>query len=446
MKSFGWIVMSSLVVFLMATSTSWAQAGGPRLTCDEGSVGSCIGDMLDEQSSLMDEVDGLLDDMAAAGIFSFGRDQFGLGTQEIEIEEDLRERMAKLRNANGRAGETNAAITDEEYDEMLEQGDRGTGKQQCKLSDIPFFESLGGEDPPGLMPLGSQFGDGKCNIFTAMDEDGKTVRVNERKENMCERVCEVKGKGKPEDQTGKSKGRFIGSMQDAISSVSVARQSISLQRANIDGLGVLLSGLRLSATDFSSSQTGDACDPGEPGPGADLIAEAVLQGIIAFNDVLIVLSDGVVVVTGGIAAGMKVATNHTFAGFNASTAALPMTVTHHSFRGVSLVLKAIKTGLGDAKAGVSIAAKFVRSLKADKAKACSKLINDEFDGPDGAIFTLQADVDILKAATTALQGDAAQTTADVAAIKAEVALIKSLLEETRDLLLTPAGLRPGFSK
>jgi hypothetical protein len=469
MKSFGWMVMSSLAVFLVATPTSWAQEAAAPPTCADGSIGSCVGELLDIQLDTINEVEGMLVDMQAMNMFSFGREQLGLAAQGGGPEEDLFARIQTLRNQHARAKGANDATTDDEFDEMIEQADTEKGKN-CKFSDKLFVESLEGEPPPGLMPDGlddpnSKFNDGKCNIFDAFELDGTPVKVNERKENMCERVCEEKMVG-GQGQRGKSKERLVGGLVDAISSARGAMQSLSAQRARVSELGLVFAALRLSEANprlsTATSVPGDPCAPGTPGPGADLIAARALNITITAFDAVLVVGNIVTEVLKTIADIADKPCKQTVAGFNASAACIPFTVAFHISKGIFGVVGGVKSILGDARSIVATEAKIVSAGKVDKGKACSKIIRDDFEGggqcvggkcdggpddgndctddsdcSDGAIVILQADVEILKAGV-------AQTNAKLAEVKAELALMKSLLEETRDLLLTPTGRRDGF--
>ncbi len=477
MKSFGWMVMSSLAVFVVGTSTSWAQeAAPPPLDCEnDGSIGACMGELLDIQGDTIDEVEGMLTDMRAMNMFSFAREQLGLVAQGPGPEEDLFARIQTLRNEHARATATNEVTTDDEFDDMIAQADTEKGKK-CKLTDKPFFDSLEGDLASlGLESAGPKLGNGKCDIFNAVDLAGNAVKVHEKKENMCEKVCEEKP-----NQQGKSKERFVGGLLDAISTARGAEQRLSAQRARVSELGLLLAEFRLSTADsqLSTATAGpsDPCDPGTPGPGADLIAIQVLNGLITALDGVITGLDAAIVVGNIITEVLKTVADiadkpckQTVAGFNASAACIPFTVAFHVSKGIVGVIGGLKSILGDAKSLLGdakniivTAVKIDNASKADKGKACSKETRDEFkpggqcvallckggpddnkacvndgDCSDGAIFILQADVaDLIRAA--------GETSAELAVIKAELALMKSLLEENRDLLLTPHGRREGF--
>jgi len=472
MKSFGWIVMYTLAIFLVATSTSWAQeVSAPPATCDDGSIGTCVGDLLDIQLDTINEVEGMLMHMQAMNMFSFGREQFSMAAQGDDTQEDFFARIETLRNQHARAKAANEATTDFEFDEMMEQADTQKGKN-CKFSDKLFVESLDGAPPPGLKPDGlddpnSNFNDGKCNIFDAIDLDGNPVKVNERKENMCERVCEEKMVG-GQGQRGKSKDRIVGDLVDAVSTARGAMRSLSAQRARVTELGLILADYRLSQVNYriSTAASGpiDPCAPGTPGPGPDLIAVRALNITIITLDSVLVAGNIVTEVLKTIADIADKPCKQDVAGFNASAACIPFTVAAHISSGIFGVVGGAKNILVDSRNIVVNEAKIASASKADNAKACSKIIRDDFEGgrqcmngkcdggPDdgndctddsdcsnGAIFILQADVEVLK-------GGVAQTNAKLAELKAELAIMKSLLEETHDFLLTPTGRREGFAR
>lgn len=482
MKSFGWIVMSSLVVFLMMTSTSWAQGGPPR-TCDEDSIGGCVGEILDEQDATITAVEELLNVMEpmlggirAANVFSFSPQQFGLTAGENGPDlGDLRARIQTLKDSNRRAKDTNDVTSDDEYDGFVSQGDMDQGKKKCTFSDMPFFNSLKidpddpNEDPDlaliDLQSANPKFGNGRCDIFSAVDLAGIPVRVNERRENMCERVCKEKT-----GQKGKSKGRFVDGLRDTLSSTRRARNAISAQTATVRHMGSVLSNLQLSKADFLLSPAhSDPCALGEaPGPGPDLIAVAALDVIITASDVVLVVVDIVVKSLQAITNVSEVGCAQDVAGFNARSACLPFTLAFGITDALASILKGARLLLVDARAIVKTAAAFGDSFKRDMANACSKTIKDDFEGgqcvsgmchggpddnkvcandsdcSDGAIVILQGDVDKLKVAVDILKVAAGKTDDDLTAIKAELVRVMSLLEATRDLLLTPAGRREGF--
>jgi len=470
MKSFiRWTVVFSLVVFLVGTPTNWAQESHmPPLDCEnDRSVGACMGELLDLQLDTIDEVEGMLMDMKAMNIFSFSPE---MAAQRGAMEEDLFARINTLRNEHGRAMAANGATKDSEFDEMLEQSDMEKGKN-CKLSDKNFVDSLRNDDgeldaasyesiglrPDGLDAGNSKFNNGKCDIFTAMidnpggDDDGDMVRVNERKENMCEKACKEKMVGGM-PQMGQSKDRFVDSMLDAISTAQGAKQVLSAQKGRMSELRYRLADLKAATENFQLSRATagpvDPCAPGAPGASASLLLTDTFNTEKLIFDIVITTFDGVLIIAHIVAQVLDtvadVAENpcrQTAVGFNGSTACIPPDVVKGIAGGIADLLEGIKDLLEDGQSivedvvAISITdAEIADANLPDESQFCSKQIRDEFVEPDGAIVILQADVTGLKVA-------AGDTATELTAIKAELAVLKSLLETNRELLLTPHGQR-----
>ena len=102
------------------------------------------------------------------------------------------------------------------------------------------------------------------------------------------------------------------------------------------------------------------------------------------------------------------------AGFNGSTACIPLTIAVHISKGVTDVLDGIKSGLGATKDIILLGGEIARSFQTDTLQTCAKGI--------------KADTDILKGLVTGLQGAVTETNGELAVIKGELALMKSLLE------------------
>ena len=440
----------------------------PPLDCEnDRSVGACMGELLDVQLGTIDEVEGMLMDMKAMNIFSFSPE---MAAQRGAMEEDLFARIQTLRNEHGRAMAANEATTDSEFDEMLAQADMEQGKN-CKFSDKNFVDSLRNDDgdldaasyesiglrPDGLDAANSKFNNGKCDIFTAIidnpgePDDGDMVRVNERKENMCEKVCKEKMvNGMP--QMGQSKDRFVGGMLDAISTAQGAKKVLSAQRGRMSELRYRLADLKVATENFQLSRATagpvDPCAPGAPGASASLLLTDTFNTEKLIFDIVITTFDGVLIIAHIVAQVLDtvadVAENpcrQTAVGFNGSTACIPPDVVKGIAGGIVGVLEGVKDLLGDGQAivedvvAISITdAEIAAADLADESQFCSKQIRDEFVGPDGAIVILQGDVTGLKVA-------AGQTANELAAIKIQLALMMSLLETNRELLLTPHGQR-----
>ncbi len=539
MKSFGWMVMSSLAILLVASSTSWAQETGtgdepsadpapPTSTCAQRSVKGCVGELLAEQDGTITEVEDMLEAVQDANMFSFAPGQFGLAAQEggtcvdgkceggpndgidCTVDTDcgaavdvshLFGRIDTLRNDNARAKAANEATTDDEYNGGFAQADMARGTNCNKSSDKDFVDSLRndagildndsfesiGLRPDGLEEPNSKFNNGKCDIFRAYihnpggPDDGHEVRVNERKENMCNKVC----REKPGEE-GKSKERFVDGMLDALSTTQDARKSLSASRARVSELGLRLAEFRSLKADYvlalataRSSGTGDPCDPGPPGLSvihaqlalieANNVLNLAFDTTITALDAALVAGNIVTNVLDALKDIMDIASDQTVAGFNARASAVPFTTGFHLSKGVFGIVDGAKNLVGDAKSLfgdandiVVTALEIFNAFQADDSQRCSKQIRDDFEaggqcvddlcvgGPDdgsdctddsdcsdGAIVTLQADVELLKEGV-------AQTNAKLEEVTAELALMKSLVEGNRDLLLTPPGKREGF--
>jgi len=371
----------------------------------------------------------------------------GMGDMNLLPEttkEDFMARLALLRNEHTRGMAVNASNTKEDYDDMIGQGDMQSGKQ-CKLSDIVFFESLDNDIDMGIPPgysmlLNNKLGNNRCDVFRAKDLDGNTVNVSERRENMCERVCEVKGKGNPkggpnEDQSGKSKARVFGRLADVISLTGASMQSMPIVTKSIANLGFPMSGSGLSAGFLLSSA--DSCAFGSTGPSQLQLDIRSLDGAISGLSILIAAEDVITEILGLTKDLIKAMTNQTAAGFNTSAAAtVPIGLFHFS-KGLASFAKDSKSILGARKNILKADAAIESSSKADTVKNCTKEIKDD----TGAIKDETAG---LKLAIAGIEGKVNSANTEIAAIRTDLAALKLLLKDTRDLLLTPTGRREEF--
>jgi hypothetical protein len=424
----------------VAVSFAFAPAGwaqGPRQsTCGEadGSVKDCFDDMFIQQEGMISNVSGIVDDMETLNIFSLIAGQAG-----EDIKDDLRARLGELEEERERSKAENGEATDKEYDEMLTKGDKSGEKKKCKFSDMPFYETLLDANDtftelPGYVdvPTGAgakKLGNGKCDIFKAKDADtDQEVQVNERKEGMCEQVCEEKA-----NKVGKTKRRLQDRMVVAIDQTYYANQMLAAQR---QALRSVFSEIQRTRANYPSSLIGsaDVCAPG--GPGADLwieegfnIALLIMEPVVGILSTVSETTTTVYEVSDGPC-------KQTVAGFNAATACVvPKTVERVS-KVIVEIAKAIKDFTAASRDLSSTTAKIFQAYFDVDANACTKEIRDEFK-PGGAIVILQQDVDDL-------QVKAGQTADALDDIQDELAVLKSILEENRDLLQTPAGRRAGF--
>lgn len=447
LKSFVWIVIITFLLSLTTPYTSRAQ--GHACPACEDSVGGCIDEILCEEDGMIDDVEeividieAMIQDLKAMGLFSLGGDYAGLEVRIAEMPAEILERLETLRNDRGRAQAANDANADEEYDDMLDQADNEK-KKNCKDSDMPFYESLDGEFPPGYtwadMGNGNnKLGNGKCDLFEAeyegVDDQGNpvtvTVMVNERAENMCEPVC--KGKA---GQQGQSRGRFLGGMQDAILSAGIARRSIARQREQISTLRTRISEIRLSGTDFSSLEVEDPCFDGTPSPTPPVLYVILgLDSAIAAMEAVIVVGNIVTEVLEGIKDVAEPPAQQDVAGFNGSSVGIPLAVVFHISKGIFEALSGVKDILGSSINIIKDTMDIDKAGEHDYTNDCRKEIRDKTD-------LLQEDVDDLQAATAALQGSVDETNAKLVEMKS---LLETEFARIKELLLTPQGRRVGF--
>lgn len=485
MKSFRWNVMSSLAIFLASTSTSWGQGPPPMgmTQCEmTGSIKTCTGEMLDVQLEMINELEGMIGDMQAMGVFSLIQERSGVAARGSDMQDDLADLFARietLKSQHGRGMEATEASTDDEFDEALDLGDMEKGKK-CKFSDKNFVDSFRDEEgnldadllasfdlkltPELLMKNTSHFGNDKCDIFTAENLAGISVTVNERKENLCEKVCKEKMVGM-QGQMGKSKERFVGNFADAIGAARGAMQNLSNQRARMSELGLVLAERRLSKADFQLSQGPvDPCAPGNPGPPDELITVRDLNTAIVVLDAIVIGGNILSEVLGAIQDVMKITGNQDIGGFNGESAAIVVNIAFHISKGIFGVVGGAKNILNDSKSIVVTNAKISSASKADKAKACTKIVRDDTVKLQDDLFAefkcdggSKAGDPCIKVddcpgggtceggAILELQKSAGDTKVALTALQTELALVKRLLEETRDLLLTPPGQRKGFN-
>ena len=416
-------------MFALATASTSLAQGGQDPDCEnDRSVKGCVSELLTEQDAMIDEVEGLLDDMVTMGMFSLGQGRFGPASQGIEMAADISDRITNLRNQNGRAKEANDAATDAEYEEMIAESDKGKEKKEnCKDSDINFFNSLADEGflPPGFMSVETgngkdKFGNDKCDVFAAVNLAGEDVTVNERSENMCESVCKFKENDQGNSRKGESKKRLVDSMLDAKFTASVARRNLSLQRSQLAVMRPQIEKLQLSALDPSASLT-DVCESGFDVPA---LLEIISTGVSIVNSAVSFITAGLETLKDNV----KPAANQTVAGFNAGSAVIPFALA----AGIS---KMIGEVVGGIEKGLAIAAQIVAATQDETLLNCITSVQKEFEGPDGKVVKLQGDATSIKGefegpdgkivklqeAVSLLQASSGQTNAELQIVKTELA-------------------------
>jgi hypothetical protein len=431
MKSIGLRIILVSAILLLAAATTWAQdwysAGGNDASCENGSTKGCVGELLDSQGDMIDALGDYMDTLESESLFSFLRAQNG----GVDIQPEISTRLETLRQEHQRGKNTHKATTEDEYEEMLANGDKEQGKK-CKSSDINFYNSLEDEGylPPGLSYIDdNRFGNGKCDVFQADDLDNNSVLVNERKENMCEQVCVEKKDAEGNSIKGNSKKRANARLTEAKFSVETTTRALRAHTASISsmGLGSALAKVRSSATSFPSIQNGeDPCSPDDAENGY-LTAELVLQIIITTGNVIAIVTDIGVEILEATKDVFDSTAKTTIAGFNVAASKVPLQIIFHVAKGINDVYKGIIQGVVDAKDIVGISAEFDEAYKATQANACTKLIRDQYLDPSGAeepdtgiIFTMKQDISALKISSSG-------TSAKVDNITKELELLKTLL-------------------
>ena len=411
-KLFESIVMLSLLILLAAPSTTWAEGEcGQVNSSGEISVSVCMAELLTAQVGMIDSVEDVVMEMESMNLASFGAAPVALSSSE----DDLMEKLQFLRDEHGRAVEANDAVEETDYDEAFSKADKVKGKQ-CRLSDINFYESLENDNfiPPGLASVNdNKFGNDKCDVFSAIDLDGNSVKVNERKENMCEQVCADKvnpNEMKPNGMMGKPrkeerKERVVGRLSDGIAASNSAAGMMSAAAANMHSLN-----RQLFKADFSSSAT-DICESGFDVPALlEIIATGVsiANSVVGFTTALLeTLKDNV-----------EPAANQTVAGFNAGSSVIPFAL-------VAGISKMAGEVVGGVEKGLTIAAQITSAHTADTLQDCLTSVRDNTDD---------------------LKIKAGNTEDALARMEKELAQLKSLVEQNRELLMTPPGKRSEWNQ
>jgi len=445
-RGVGKILLLGIAAFL---STNLAIANPPRASCEDDGVGGCVNTLLDQQDEMITGLEDIVDVMVDARLFSLVREE-----TDSEMQQTYSDRIANLRGEHARGRAVNELTTDEEYDAMLTQGDNETGKN-CKNSDMAFYNALKAEQPntadplpPGLDSTGANFGNGKCDIFDAVDEDGNDVRVNERKENMCSQLCINKKDSAGNSRAGQSKGRFLGRMDGAIASSRKVVEMLSLQGATISQLGVHLRQLHLASDGALDTQNTDICvvPENDKSESEHLEAELALQIVITELDAGIAINNILIETIEAMKDSADLLCGQDGAGFNVNSTCIPIAVLTHIAKGLNGILKDIATLTTDAKELVKISAAINASTKTDNTLKCSKSIRDQFVGPEGKIIKLQSDVAELNANMGTLQDSGDASNDALAELKEQMTQLQQIIEANQELLLTPFGARNNLNK
>ncbi len=425
----------AVAVLISGTSTGLAAPPGSEMCGQvttalgqtETSIQGCMNELLDEQLRMIDGIEDVGEEMraitltllGARGTSQFQRSvllNFMVDNQDNDVNLEL------MRDQVQRAMEENAAVEDADYDEAFERADQQKGKS-CKFSDTPFVESLEGGSPPGLKPFSGsmfdpKFGDGKCNVFKARidnpgePDDNQVVHVNERSENMCERVCADREGGSSfggfnatqRKRKDERKDRTVFALTDNIAAARRANE-------DLEEAGVRISALRfqLSSEVFRFSEDEeDSCEPADVARGLDEAAEVV--GLV---------KNAVAIVTASLELAKETArppSKQTAAGFNASAAETPFSVA----TGIS---KIVEQSFGFIEQGLKVSGLIAARIQDFKQAQCLETVQD------GVVELTEI-------------GN--ETSEAVAALDAKVEALSARVDEVLILLNTPPGRREGF--
>jgi hypothetical protein len=378
-------------------------------------------ELFDEQLLMIDSIEEMGEELRAIHLLML--DAKGTTASDRAMLLDLMDDMDDIqlmRDQLQRSREENLAVEDSDHDDSFEKADQKKGRD-CKYSDMPFFESLGGENPPGLKPFSgstfdSKFGDGKCNVFKARvdapgePDDNAVVRLNERKENMCERVCEDRSGTSMEfgelarPRKEERKDRTVSALTDNIAAARRANDELEVGKAR-------MSALRQKLAAHASRMAGENTDPCEPFDVARILDElAEGAGLI---------KNAVAVVTASLELAKETArppSKQDVAGFNGSSAETPFSVA----AGVS---KIVEQALGFIEQGLKVAAVIAGRIQDFAQAQCLQNVQTQ---------------------VAAVQESADETSAQLTALEAKVDSLSVRLDEVLQLLRTPPGRREGY--
>jgi hypothetical protein len=342
MKSFGWIVTSSLGAFLAATSVTWAAPPGER--CGEGSAKvfkTCLEGILDVEGEIIDNLDLVIEDLEARNIL------------RAEKGRSLTDKLDLLKNSHGRGQGEHDDTGEDDYEEML----AGAYKKSCVWKDS-FVE------PASLQ-------DGTC------DKD-------ERKENLCEKVCELDAAGT--EKKDRKQDRLQDELSDAL---------IELEDAN-DALKDDLK--RRASLDFSLALRGDVCPADYSFLGSTRIPTVVMFPLFSVVKGLDAVRD-----LGERGCDMTVS------GFSFAAVCIVLEGAFHLAKGSYEIMNAINEDVNEAELVATYNCAKETKTAADEAAKGAKDVKDSVT----------------------------EITSQLEQMKEDIANIKTLLK-------TPPGQRPGF--
>jgi hypothetical protein len=406
-----------------------------------------MNELLGEQLKMIDGIEQMGAEMRAitGSLVAAG------GTSQVQtavllnLMQDDNDNIQLMRDQHQRAMEENHAVEDADYDDAFAKADQQKGKN-CKFSDLPFVESLEGGFPPGLKPFSgstfdAKFGDGKCNVFKARIDnpgepnDDEVVHVNERSENMCERVCEDRVSdsnaagpgGSPRNRKDERKDRTVFALTDNIAAARRANDDLVTANARMSVLRIQLSN---DAFRVSGNES-DSCEPLDVARGLEEAAEVV--GLI---------KNAVAIVTASLElakACVRPPAGQDVAGFNAAAAEAPFAIG----AGIS---KIVEQSLGFIESGLKVAAIIAARIQDFAQAQCLKKVQTraldiKAKGEETSDKVVEMDGKV-----DALQVTVGGTNDKVEEIERKVDILNARLGQVLELLNTPPGRRPEFPK
>ncbi len=368
-------------VFALSASPANAQSS-VECGASTDSIKACADEIFTAQTDLLNEVKGLINDTQ-------GLRMYVLGAQASQVDEDLLERIEALEEERKRGKAANDDAEEGDYEEMIAQANRQKGKK-CRWEELEIEDG----DKEAFVPAGltliypTKLGNNTCDAFDTEDANGKKVKVHERKQNLCERVCEENDAKKK-----RKKERVVGRMGDGIAATLKASDRIKGERVRIAQLGLR----------FSSASS--ICEPVFEIPFSDPIGAGALVALSIVTEVLDAVRDS----------GER-GSDQTAAGFNCAACAIPLEVAFHVSNG--------------AKEIVEIGMDLLGSFQTDAILSC--------------VQSIKTDSEALKRDTAAMKIDIADLVAGQAGADEVLEEIKSVVRRNQLLLLTPHGQREGF--
>ena len=206
-------------------------------------------------------------------------------------------------------------------------------------------------------------------------------------------------------------------MTDGLSTTRKATERIKGETERVAAMRLLASdaSILLPNPDFPSASALGVCEAVFEFP-TDLV-------IIASLTVAIGVAKTVTNVLDGVRDGAERACDQTAAGFNGAAACTVLEVAYHVSNGITDLLEV-------GRDGVEVGFDIVNSQQTDAVHECVESIKGDTE-------TIKSDIADLKLKTTGLD-------TGIGDLKERLALLKILVEQNRDLLLTPQGHRDDF--